>query len=614
MATHDSNSAEKSVAAIAMEAFRLLGSRRISPTPEAYKSAFYEIAGTNLPQETSSSKTKEQLEEERKYNEALSVLQDFAEKLSRIHNDVASFGQSLLTAIHAKNFKQYEKILGSLTTRYLHPASEKVQSTPHEETKSKGISLVDDEPKSRNISLVDDAITPKSKGISLVDDEIETKSRQIKLVDDEIPPQNIQLVDHIDPLQEKTKKAPTPSSSTDLTQQLRELLTRTLAFGISALLYDDPELAQEAETLGNALKTTDALKDFEGLSKKIQQLCFKIEMKGATGAEQQELLLRLFKLLLNNIGELIEDDSWLKGQVDVLKELTDGPVTYRILEDTENNLKEVIYKQSQLKNSLSEAKESIKQMMLSFIDRLTFMTESTGNYHENIKGLSEKISKTNNAVELNEILSTIMSATNAVQTDMVSSLEQMQSDKKRVQEAENRVKDLETQIEQLGAKIREDTLTGSLNRRGLDDAFEREIARSDRLNTPLCVALLDIDNFKRLNDTYGHLAGDEALIHLVRIVKQTLRPTDVIARYGGEEFVILFPDTELQDGILTMKRVQRELTKHFFMHNDEHILITFSGGIALRKKDEPPEAVTKRADDAMYVAKKTGKNRVVSAD
>jgi diguanylate cyclase len=87
----------------------------------------------------------------------------------------------------------------------------------------------------------------------------------------------------------------------------------------------------------------------------------------------------------------------------------------------------------------------------------------------------------------------------------------------------------------------------------------------------------------------GHGAGDDALKHLANVVRDTLRPSDSLARYGGEEFVILLPDTPPEDGEKVMIRVQRELTKRFFMHNNERVLITFSAGIAVRHPDEPQE-------------------------
>lgn len=162
--------------------------------------------------------------------------------------------------------------------------------------------------------------------------------------------------------------------------------------------------------------------------------------------------------------------------------------------------------------------------------------------------------------------------------------------------------------------MREDQLTGSLNRRGLDDVFERETARADRRGTPLCIAVLDLDDFKKLNDTYGHIAGDAALKHLVKIVKDTLRSMDVIARFGGEEFLILLPETTIEAASQTMTRLQRELTRHFFMHDNEKVLITFSAGVALRRPHEDQTELVQRADKAMYQAKQTGKNRVVVAE
>ena len=123
---------------------------------------------------------------------------------------------------------------------------------------------------------------------------------------------------------------------------------------------------------------------------------------------------------------------------------------------------------------------------------------------------------------------------------------------------------------------------------------------------------LDIDNFKRLNDTYGHNVGDTALQHLAKVIQTTVRPTDIVSRLGGEEFVILLPDTDLDQAVTTVKRLQRALTKQFFLANDERLLITFSAGVALLKNDETEATVIHRADQSMYLAKRTGKNRVMT--
>jgi diguanylate cyclase len=206
-----------------------------------------------------------------------------------------------------------------------------------------------------------------------------------------------------------------------------------------------------------------------------------------------------------------------------------------------------------------------------------------------------------------------MHDTRVIQASALRSHEELLNTKKQADEAEERIKTLEQELMQVSELVREDQLTGALNRRGLDETLDRELKRADRNRTPLCVALLDIDNFKKLNDSLGHQAGDRALTHLTQVIKNTLRPTDAVGRYGGEEFVIILPDTDLEAGVEALQRLQRDLTKKFFLHNNERILVTFSAGVALRGENEDQEDLLGRADTAMYQAKQTGKNRVISA-
>lgn len=398
------------------------------------------------------------------------------------------------------------------------------------------------------------------------------------------------------------------------TKLLRDLLARTLNFAVAALLDGSPALVTEAEALGAAVKTAQTEEALNEVGVRLKQLCYQIDIKTGDLREQQELLMRLFKLLLENVSELLDEDSWLRGQVEVVQNLIAGPIDPRALEDATRSLKEVIFKQGQLKHSLSDVKLTVKNMMMTFIDRLGSVATSTGDYTEKISGLSERISHAVDIADLNNIMDELLRETRAVQTEALQSRDRMIAARQEVQEAEQRIHALEAKLQHMSELVREDQLTGSLNRRGLDDVFERETARADRRGTPLCIALLDLDDFKRLNDTYGHQAGDSALKHLVKIVKETLRTMDVIARFGGEEFLILLPETTVEAASQTMTRLQRELTKHFFMADNEKILITFSAGVALRQPNEDQASMVRRADHAMYEAKKTGKNRVVIAE
>lgn len=129
----------------------------------------------------------------------------------------------------------------------------------------------------------------------------------------------------------------------------------------------------------------------------------------------------------------------------------------------------------------------------------------------------------------------------------------------------------------------------------------------------MCLTMLDIDNFKHLNDTFGHRTGDEALKHLAEVIRTFTRPQDMVGRYGGEEFLILLPDTEIDAAVQATVRLQRELTKRFFLAENQRVLITFSAGVARIDPDEDPYSAIDRADKAMYAAKRAGKNRVLVA-
>jgi diguanylate cyclase len=377
-----------------------------------------------------------------------------------------------------------------------------------------------------------------------------------------------------------------PNPEGEQAKQLRELLSRTLTFAVASLLTGTPTLVAEAEALGVATKEAHTEAALAEIGTRLKQLCFQIEIRSGDTAEQQELLLRLFRLLLENVSELLDDDSWLRGQIDAVQNLISGPLDQRALEEATRSLKDVIYKQSQLKHSLSDVKATVKNMMMTFIDRLGAVAVSTGDFHEKIGGYSEKISQAKDISELNQILDDVLKETRLVQSEALMARDRMVSAQQEVQDAEARIHALEAKLQHMSELVREDQLTGSLNRRGLDDIFERETARADRRGTPLCIAVLDLDDFKKLNDSLGHIAGDNALKHLVKVVKETLRSMDVIARFGGEEFLILLPETSIEAAVATMTRLQRELTRHFFMHENEKVLITFSAGVALRRPHE----------------------------
>jgi diguanylate cyclase len=324
-------------------------------------------------------------------------------------------------------------------------------------------------------------------------------------------------------------------------------------------------------------------------------------------------LLRLLRLLIDNTHDLLSEDQWLRGQVAVLQEIVTRPLDLGAIAEAEGRLKEVIFKQGMLRTSLQEAKTALKQLITSFIDRLGDLSESTDGYHSRLESYAQKIRQTDDIKQLNVVLENLLEDTRSTQLNTARTRDELLAARRQVEAAELKVHELESELDKVSGLVQEDQLTGVLNRRGLEDAYERETARAERTGTPLCVSLLDIDNFKHLNDTHGHQAGDDALQHLVRVIKRTMRPSDVLARYGGEEFMLLLPETEQEEAIAVMVRLQRNLTKAFFLHDNERVLITFSAGVALRREAEPQATIIERADKALYQAKRSGKNRVCAA-
>ncbi|MBI3095107.1 MAG: diguanylate cyclase [Rhodocyclales bacterium] len=410
------------------------------------------------------------------------------------------------------------------------------------------------------------------------------------------------------------RSASSPSSGWQLgTNELREIIVQLLDNTLSIVLRDSPDLAAEAAEISRSVHAAQTAEALDGISERLKKLSYRALFVAEDQSELSAALMHLVQLIIDNISELVVEDQWLTGQIKVVRDLILQPLSLRRIDDVERRMKDVIVKQSSLKKSLHEANDRLKFMLATFVDRLADFSEATGDYHSKIEGYSEKISKAGNIAELTEVLDEVMRATRVVQVNAARSRDELSTMRSRVNDAEEVVARLQTELSSASELVRLDQLTGALNRKGLDDALEKEIARLKRQSGTLSLALLDIDNFKKLNDTLGHVAGDAALVHLSKVVRETVRPQDTLARYGGEEFVVLLPNTSVEDGVAVMTRVQRELTREFFLNNNEKVLITFSCGVAEIRNAEDPYEALKRADGAMYLAKRVGKNRVVPA-
>jgi diguanylate cyclase len=426
------------------------------------------------------------------------------------------------------------------------------------------------------------------------------------------------------------RRAPTPENYRELYREIadgkelgplapdsqtvvREMLAAVLEAPFTAPLSEGDDLLQEAKLLAGRVRNAADTEELQKLAVTLKEFCLRLETRALHSRELHGGLSRLLRLLLNNIGELIVDDSWVLGQLETVRGIVAHPPSPAMIDEAERYLREVLLKQGTIKAGLREAKTALRSALENFIGHIGTFSEDAGAYGQTVTSYAERIRAADDIGTLNQVIAGLLRDTEAVRDRTAARQREWQETQQRARTAEARIAELEEELLRTGEKLRHDHLTGALNRRGFDEAFARETARALRERTPLCMALIDIDNFKQLNDRYGHRAGDDALLHVVRVVNGALRPGDFVARHGGEEFLVLLPDSSLRNAEQTILRLQRELTRRFFLQGNDRLLITFSAGVAQWQPEESQDELLSRADAAQYSAKTAGKNRVVLA-
>ena len=372
----------------------------------------------------------------------------------------------------------------------------------------------------------------------------------------------------------------------------------------------------------------------EELSKLLQQLSRRVAEAGATPelvahaddlcqrarrmlAHRQHLLDELGKLcveLTQGLTELAEDDSWARGQCEALQlRLTEG-LNVRSVRAASDLLANARKRQAVLRGERNQARDALKELIQGMLTELGEFSEHTGRFHSNVGRHAEAIASADSLGSLADVVREMLHDTTEVQALVSQTQSRLQAEQARAGEMQLRVRELEGELRRLSDEVSTDALTQVANRRGLAQAFDVERARMERARTEkadcsLAVGLIDIDNFKKLNDTLGHAAGDVALQKLAAQVREQLRPRDTVARFGGEEFVVLLPDVDTIEAQSVLTRLQRKLTASLFMHDNKEVFVTFSAGVTTLREAEALELALERADEALYEAKRTGKNR-----
>ena len=245
----------------------------------------------------------------------------------------------------------------------------------------------------------------------------------------------------------------------------------------------------------------------------------------------------------------------------------------------------------------------LRQMLQEVTDKTETLAKDLGEKNKDLAGNVTNLKSSRDKNEILRLLSTIVIQAGGIQNTVEAS-------HKDLVETRQALVSMQEELAETRQLLNEDALTGALNRRGLDQTLIREIARSQRLDTKLSLAMVDLDYFKRVNDQHGHEAGDQMLVHFSGLIKSVLRKSDALVRYGGEEFTLILPDTDARGAHFVLARLQQLMSKSPLIFEGRQINTTFSAGVATLRGEENGHALLRRADEALYAAKSGGRNAI----
>lgn len=264
-------------------------------------------------------------------------------------------------------------------------------------------------------------------------------------------------------------------------------------------------------------------------------------------------------------------------------------------------------------------KKSVKEMIASIdgvLDKLSLrlidMIERSDNSNSEIQKIKKELevysekSATNFKIAHKKLFTIAV----ALERNTAELSSDLRTHNETVHKLSQRVKELEDELKEAKKKSKEDYLTKLYNKRALDEFLQLKEAEYKRYDRGFCVVMFDIDYFKKVNDTYGHEAGDAVLAAFSKILKKECRNVDIVGRFGGEEFMALLSDTDVEGGVKFAQKVREHVQNAKFMYKQKRMVVSVSAGVAQRKQYVSLEDTVVGADNMLYKAKENGRNRV----
>ncbi len=265
------------------------------------------------------------------------------------------------------------------------------------------------------------------------------------------------------------------------------------------------------------------------------------------------------------------------------------------------------------KQYLAEREKELKDIIDLLTNAMVTLDTDNQQYHQKIYEQSEKIEQ---ITRLDDIKKVKQALINEIETIRKTVRDKQERDNKQLKILSKQVSTLNLELKKAKVDSVTDGLTGIYNRKAFDGYINERVQQNTMTRTSFAILMVDIDNFKNVNDSYGHSTGDRVLLALAHKCRSLIRHEDFIARYGGEEFIIVLPNVSLRNAVKKANLICKAISDTCYSLEDVkagHILsITVSIGISTYQEGDTAKTVIDRADRALYIAKRAGKNRVVS--
>ena len=288
-------------------------------------------------------------------------------------------------------------------------------------------------------------------------------------------------------------------------------------------------------------------------------------------------------------------------------------------EDIQKEMQKFLEKRFETDQNLLKEKTTDIAKLVTLMGRYLKDAINSNQYsHDNVSTIKDELVSLDltheNFKELSTLQNKLITAATTIESEMKEVRKNLSSGENQVCELKDKIQHLETQLKEAKKEAVEDHLTGLLSRRAYEVEVKRVEKNYQRDNLQYAIVFFDLDHFKKINDTFGHKAGDTVLSTFSKILKSQTRETDIIARYGGEEFVAIIEFKLRREILQYLKRVRSIVKDNSFLLEEKRIKVTFSAGVVLRNDHKSYDYAIQKADILLYEAKESGRDKILLED